>query len=262
MIASEKWAHDLRQWAIPSEIIEQAPESPWIHPPALFGVPDVIADTPSHQRAREAMPTGGSILDIGCGGGIAAFAAASPGGSVFGVDHQQEMLDMFAKTADARGLMHSEVLGDWPDVSPATPQADVVTCHHVVYNVQDIVPFLTALAAHATKRVVIELPQQHPLSVATPLWKHFWDLNRPTAPGPEDLMNVLTEMGIDAELELWTGEAFRQLELDKEVPINRVRLCLPESREAEIREVMEKIGPPPARPLATIWWDVKSSATN
>jgi SAM-dependent methyltransferase len=87
------------------------------------------------------------VLDVGCGGGRAAFAVAPPAGTVVGVDHQQGMLDAFAVTADARGLVHREVLGDWPDVAEATPVADVVVCHHVVYNVADLAPFVTALDA-------------------------------------------------------------------------------------------------------------------
>ena len=66
--AAEQWKKDLASWAIPQEILDQAVEKPWIHPPALFEIPDVIQDSLSHQRAREAMPDGGTVLDIGCGG--------------------------------------------------------------------------------------------------------------------------------------------------------------------------------------------------
>ena len=39
MKASKKWKSDLQAWAIPKEIIDQAPENPWIHPPVLFQIP-------------------------------------------------------------------------------------------------------------------------------------------------------------------------------------------------------------------------------
>lgn len=58
----------------------------------MFELPAVITDSPSHQRAREVNPS--SFLDIGCGGGIAAFATDA--NIVIGVDHQPEMLTMFA----------------------------------------------------------------------------------------------------------------------------------------------------------------------
>jgi SAM-dependent methyltransferase len=255
--AAQKWARDLAEWAIPESIMTQAPESPWIHPPAMFTLPSEIPDSPSHQRAREAMPSNGSVLDIGCGGGIAAFAIAPPAGTVIGVDHQDEMLKMFAESANAKGFEHQEVLGDWPDVSPQTPIADVVTCHHVAYNVAQIEPFLKALDSHATKRVVIEIPQQHPLSTMRDSWKHFWNLDRPVNPTPQDLIAVLAEMGIAADLELWQGPKLRPLNIEDDVRFLRIRLCLDSSRDQEIRQFLESQKPMESRALATIWWDVE-----
>ena len=255
--AGKKWEADLSQWAIPEYIMAQAPESPWIHPPAMFTLPTEIPENPSHQRAREAIPSGGSVLDIGCGGGIAAFAIAPPARTVIGVDHQSEMLKMFANSADEKGLNHQVVLGDWPDVSPQTPKADVVTCHHVVYNVAQIEPFLKALDSHATKRVVIELPQQHPLSTMRDSWKHFWDLDRPENPTPQNLIEVLAQMGIAANLELWEGPKLRPLSIDDDVRFLRIRLCLDSSRDSDIRQFLLAQEPMQSRSLATIWWDVK-----
>ena len=256
--AARKWATDLGEWAIPENIMAQAPESPWIHPPAMFTLPTEIPESPSHVRAREAMPAGGSVLDIGCGGGIAAFAIAPPAGTVIGVDHQAEMLEMFAQSATGKGLDHKEVLGDWPEVSPQTPQADVVTCHHVAYNVAEIEPFLAALDSHATKRVVIELPQQHPLSTMRNAWKQFWNLERPVNPTPQDLIEVLKQMGIEASLELWQGPKLRPLDIEYDIRFLRIRLCLDSTRDPEIREFLAAQEPMESRALATIWWDVKN----
>lgn len=252
---AEKWASDLSAWGIPQEILDQAPESPWIHPPAVFTLPEVIANTPSHERAREVLPEGGSVLDVGCGGGIATFAIAPPAGTVVGVDHQQEMLDMFATTADERELQHQEIFGDWPAVADQAPVVDVVTCHHVVYNVADIAPFLLALDAHADKRVVIEMPQNHPLASRRGAWQHFWNIERPVNPTPQDLMAVLTDLGIQANLELWEGPNVKALTLEDEVRFLRIRLCLDSSKDAEIRDFIQAEPASPTRALATIWWD-------
>ena len=254
--AAQKWAADLSEWSIPENIMAQAPESPWIHPPAMFALPTEIPDSPSHQRAREAMPAGGSVLDIGCGGGIAAFAIAPPAGTVIGVDHQPEMLTMFAQSAVNKSFDHNEVLGDWPNVSTQTPLADVVTCHHVAYNVADIEPFLAALDSHATKRVVLELPQQHPLSSMRNAWKHFWNLERPVNPTPQDLIEVLAQMGIEANLELWQGPKLRPLAIEDDVRFLRIRLCLDGSKDVAIRKYLESQQPVESRALATVWWDV------
>jgi SAM-dependent methyltransferase len=256
MNAAQKWKSDLEAWAIPKEIIEQAPESPWIHPPALFQIPQLIDLTPSHQKAFDALPDGGSILDIGCGGGIAAFAMGSKAHLVIGVDHQSEMLQMFTDNANQRHIDSKVYEGFWPEIENIVETADVAVAHHVVYNVQEIVPFIKAMSTHARKRVVLEMPQLHPLSNLSEAWKYFWKLDRPENPTPQDLMNVLGELGINAHLLLWEGNLRQERNLEDAVRFTRVRLCLPESRDSEIREFLENHPPIEVRPLATIWWDV------
>lgn len=253
--AAEQWKHDLSLWGIPQEILDQAVEKPWIHPPALFEIPDVIKDSLSHQRAREAMPTGGTVLDIGCGGGIGAFAITPPASHVIGVDEQEAMLQLFTANADKYGVTVETIQGQWPAVEDHTPIADVVTVHHVAFNVGDIVPFLKALDSHARKRVVIEVPTFHPMSNMNEGWKHFWDLIRPTVPAASDLINVLDEIGISATIEYFDGEIL----LDKKLPEGnsfiRRRLCLPEERQAELDAFLEAHPLPERRKLAVIWWD-------
>lgn len=256
MSAVADWKQALESWALPQSIIDQAEESPWIHPPALFTLPEVISMTPSHQAVADVLPKGGSILDIGCGGGIAAFAHTGRVGEVIGVDHQAEMLSMFAKNADDRGIQHQEFEGFWPAVAPEVPSADVITVHHVVYNVQDIEPFIQALSSHAKRRIVIEMPQHHPLSNMSDLWKHFWNLDRPTEPTHHAFLAVVKELGITAHAKEWESEMFRSLDLDQETHFTRIRLALPESRFDEVLEYLENHPRPLRRELATIWWDL------
>jgi SAM-dependent methyltransferase len=260
--AADRWARDLAAWHIPDRILNVAPRSPWIHPVELFRAPDEPApDSPSHARAKERLEAGNSVLDIGSGGGRAAFAVAPPATMVIGVDHQQGMLDSFADASQRRGLGHSEILGDWPDVADRTPVADVVVCHHVVYNVSDLGPFVTALNAHARRRVVLELPQHHPLRSIAPLWRHFWDLDRPDGPTSSDALAVVRGNGFDAQIEEWgdaaAGHALPRPPTAQQVEFMRIRLCLTPDRDAELAEVMAAT-PAPTRRLATIWWDPTS----
>ena len=255
MKASEKWAESLKNWSIPEEILAQAEQTPWIHPPALFTVPNTISDSPSHQKARELLEVGDSVLDIGCGGGIAAFACVPPAAKVLGVDHQQEMLDLFASEASKRKLSHFEYLGDWPDVAELVPTAEVVTCHHVVYNVSQIEKFLLELDKHASKRVLIEMPQSHPLSSMASAWKYFWNLERPVEPTPVLLLEVLNEFGINAELLQWEQETVSKIDFDQAAEFMRIRLCLPKSKLNEVQNFILENPEPKFRKLATIWWD-------
>jgi len=255
--AGTHWRESLAAWAIPQEILDQAPENPWIHPPVMFQLPEKIEDSISHQRAREAMPTGGTFLDIGCGGGIAAFAVTPPAAHLIGVDHQVEMLDMFAENARSRSVTSQVFEGFWPAIADLVPTADVAAAHHVVYNVPQIEDFLLAMNSRATKRVVLEMPQRHPLTTATALWKHFWNLDRPTEPTPSGLIMVLQELGIKANLELWDGSMRSEPDLDAQAHFSRIRLCLPEAREGEVLEFLKQEPKVAIRNLATIWWDIE-----
>ncbi len=258
MSSAERWREALDAWALPAEILNAAPQSPWIHPPVLFDVPSSIVPSPSHDRARAVLNEGATILDVGCGGGIAAFALTPPATHVIGVDHQPEMLTMFSENARARALSCETIEGFWPAVADRTPSADVVTAHHVVYNVGDIVPFLLALDDHARLRVVLEMPDHHPLTSMIEAWLYFWNLARPEGPTPADLVDVLRGIGIDAKREQWLGPMRVEQNLEQAAHYMRIRLCLPESREGDVREFLESHPATGARELSTIWWDVAS----
>ena len=255
--AAEQWKQDLASWAIPQDILDQAVEKPWIHPPALFEIPEEISDSLSHQRAREAMPVGGTILDIGCGGGVATFAITPPASHVIGVDEQAAMLDLYVKNANKYGVTSETILGQWPAVAVDTPIADVVTVHHVVFNVGEIEPFLAALNSHARKRVVIEAPVVHPMTNMSDGWKHFWNLIRPTVPKAGDLIDVLEEMGIKATIEYFESEILLDKKVEGANGFIRRRLCLPEERQGEIDAFLEANPRPDRRQLAVIWWDIR-----
>lgn len=254
--SADHWRQSLDAWAIPGEILKAAEESPWIHPLELFLVPDIIESSPSHDRAREALREGGAVLDVGCGAGIAAFALTPPAAHVIGVDHQAQMLVEFQVNAEKRGVTCATIEGFWPEAAHETPGADIVTAHHVVYNVGDIVPFLRALDDHARIRVVLEMPDHHPLSPMLAAWRHFWQLERPLAPTSSDLVDVLDEIGIQAHQQKWSGSMRMEQNLERAAHFMRIRLCLPSSREDEVREFLAAQPESSVRALSTIWWDI------
>lgn len=256
--AFDHWRVSLEKWAIPQEILDSAPESPWIHPVDNFRPRgDLRVSVPSRLRALEMLDgPEPSVLDIGCGGGRAAFGLVPPAVHVVGVDHQQGMLDVFAGEAAARGVRSTVILGDWPQVADRTPVCDVAVCHHVFYNVQELRKFVEALHSHARRRVVVELPLRHPLSNLSPAWRHFWSLERPVDPSADDALACVRSLGIDAHLETFSVEGWGQQEVtDAEVANTRIRLCLPAERDPDVRGFLAA-NPRTSRDLATIWWDV------
>jgi len=241
--AAARWAEQLARWAIPEQILAQAPVSPWQHDTAMFVVDDTLdRNTPAAEIARAVLPVGGgSVLDVGCGGGRAAMSLVPPAEQVIGVDQSPAMLAQFARAAAVAGARAVTIEGRWPDAAVVTPAADVVVCHHVAYNVADIEPFLLALTAHARLAVVLVLPPRHPLSAWNDAWRHFWGLERPTAPTADDFAEVLAGLGIDAER--WDVErpplAGATADPDSRVRSARRRLCLTADRDDELAAYLD-----------------------
>ena len=253
--AAQQWRDELAGWAIPDDILAAAPESPWGYPVEMFRASDEpAADTPSRRRALESLPAGGSVLDIGCGGGRASLALVPPAGRLIGVDASAELLAEFVAAADRAGVDHSEVLGTWPDVAPRAPDADVVVCHHVFYNVPELPAFAHMLTAHARRRVVVELTDRHPLAGLGPLWQRFHGISRPAGPGADLAVAVLVEAGIDVGVERFVRPS-RPADRDVIVALTRRRLCLTADRDPEVDEALGPDPSFPPRTAACLWGD-------
>ena len=253
MTALEQWRAELAAWAIPDEILAKAPEPPWGFPVELFRAGTEASDTPSREVALEALPAGGAVLDVGCGGGAASFALVPPAGRVIGVDSTAEMLTEYAAEAERRGVGHEEVAGAWPEVAAKAGVADVVACHHVFYNVADLPPFVEALTNAAQRRVVVEMTATHPLTTSGPLWRHFHGIDRPTGPTAELAMDVLRDLGIAPQSRAWSRPP-RDVPREAYVRLNRRRLCLPVDAEPEVDRLMADPSAT-SRDVVTIWWD-------
>jgi SAM-dependent methyltransferase len=253
--AGERWRRDLAAWAIPKEILERAPEPPWGFPPALFRADDAEQDTPSLRAALEALEKGGSVIDVGVGGGAASLPLAPAATSITGVDQSEAMLASFTAAATERGVSHRAVHGEWPAVAPEAGTADVVVCHHVFYNVPGLGPFVEALSQAARRRVVVEMTAVHPASTLSPLWRHFHRLERPTTPTYEDAVAVLAELGLRPDIETWDRPPRRRMVERRElVAFARRRLCLSPERDAEIEALLgERTSWAPAGGV-TLWW--------
>ena len=261
MSAATDWAEALAAWAIPKEILDAAPEGPWVFPPALFAwTPEradaEVAPTWSRERALEALPDGGSVLDVGVGGGRGSLPLVPPAALVVGVDPSADLLASFEASAERLGVAHQAVLGPWPAVAGEVAPQDVVVCNHVVYNVAELVPFATALTDHARRRVVVEMTADHPASNLNEAWRVLHGVERPTSPGAPDALAVLQEMGLDVHVDEgerpFTPAGGGRAEL---VAFARRRLCLGRERDAEVEALLGPDFEAPLRRVFTLWWD-------
>ena len=252
--AADTWASELAAWAIPDHIMAQAPESPWEFSPALFRPPlEPTPDTPSRIRAREALPEGGSVLDVGCGGGAAGLSLVPPAGRVTGFDQSRDLLDLFVARAAELGVLHEAVQGSWPDDAAGVGPADVVVCHHVAYNVQGLGAFAAALTSHARNRVVMELSGRHPRHGLNDLWQRFWDVDRPEGPTADDAVELLTDAGLQVSVER-SPRTNRSIPDEARVASVRKYLCLPADRDPEIAALLAD-RPEVVGEVVTLWWE-------
>ncbi|MFD0730708.1 class I SAM-dependent methyltransferase [Planotetraspora mira] len=251
------WRADLESWAIPDEILAKAPTNPWTHQVERFArrTGALLADPkgPTYERAREALPRGGSVLDVGAGTG----AASLPLGPALlvAVDENAGMLAELGR--QARGTAVQTVEGRWPDVADRTPVADVVVCAHVVFNVPDLAEFFVALDRHARRRVVLELPEIHPTSWLNPLWEHFHGLPRPATPTAADAVSIAEALGFDVAAERYPSPDTPFASAEEMAASACRRLCLDPGRASEVIKVATELGvwPAPRRTFVTMWWD-------
>ena len=265
----ERWRGDLAAWAIPEHITAAVPESPWVLPRQVFARrADRVSATPSgpsYQRAWAALDPPGSVLDVGSGAGAACLPLLPRATSLTAVDTDAEMLEKISERTAAAAIIVRTVLGRWPEAAAEAAAADVVTCHHVLYNVPAVRPFVTALTASARRTVVAEMTVQHPLVSLNALWLRFHGLRRPKSPTAEDLIQILEAMGLRPAHETWRRPGGRDYaSFDEMVDVTRRRLCLPSERAAEVADALADAGANPEDPedlgssgrdVVSIWWD-------
>jgi hypothetical protein len=194
---------------------------------------------------------------------------------VVGVDATPEMLRIFREAGAARGLTVETVEGAWPEVAGSVPTCDVALSGHVLYNVPDLPPFLSALTSHAHRRVVVELTDRHPLAWMNDLWERFHGLRFPSGPSADDAGTIVAELGADVhreELVTGPGRGHGGFERREDaVALARRRLCLTADRDDEVAEALgDRLRPdaeglwsagPLEQTIVTLWWDVAPSLT-
>jgi SAM-dependent methyltransferase len=271
----DRWRADLAAWAIPEHITAAVADSPWVLPRQVFArrADRVRAapSGPSFQRAWAALDPPGSVLDVGSGAGAACLPLLPRATCLTAVDTDAGMLERLSERVAQPAVTAATVLGPWPETAAQAGPADVVTCHHVLYNVPEVEPFVAALTASARRMVVVEMTAEHPLVALNPLWLKFHGLRRPESPTAGDLIGILAAMGLRPGHETWRRPGGRDYaSLGELVDVTRRRLCLPPERVGELADALVDAGVDPDRPaelassgreVVTIWWDGGAQGT-
>lgn len=255
--AAERWRIGVEGWAVPDRITEDAPE-PYValDPERFRWRPEADAlqpVRPSRRRALEALPEGGSVLDVGVGGGASSLGLVPRAGLLIGVDPLPGMLASFEASARQAGVAARAVLGGWPEVADQVEPVDVAVCHHAVYRVSDIEPFFAALTAAARHRVVIEISAHPPMVDLNPLWRAFHGRERTDRLVADDAEAVLAAMGLAVEREdLFLSPGERNVSPER-VAFVRSRVCVGPERDPEILTFLQQSVAADHQVVA-LWW--------
>ncbi len=255
--AAERWRRGVEGWALPDRLQEEAPE-PFValDPERFRWRPDADAlqpVRPSRRRALEALPEGGSVLDVGVGGGASSLGLVPKAGLIIGVDPLPDMLASFEASARDAGVAARAVLGGWPEVADQVEPVDVAVCHHAIYRVSEIEPFLAALTAAARCRVVLEVSAHPPMVDLNPLLRAFHGIERTDRLVADDAEAVLAAMGVAVEREdLFLSPGERDLSPER-VAFVRGRVCVGPERDAEILRFLtdREVGD---HQVVALWW--------
>lgn len=253
----DRWREALAARAVPQAILDNAPEPKTQLEPEMFRWrPEEDAKhpaRPSRRRALDALPDGGSALDVGVGGGASSLGLAPTVATITGVDASQGMLDLFEVSARDAGVATRAVLGSWPDIADEVGPADVVICHHALYGAAEIEDFLLALTSHARHRVVVEVSAQLPLARLDPLWEAFHGTQRPDCRVADEVCAVLAALGLAVEREDVALPARSANVSPEMVSFLRRRLYVGSDRDPDIEAYLKALQPQPQTVVA-LWW--------
>ncbi len=210
-----------------------------------------------------------TVLDVGAGTGRHTLPLAHHAQRVIAIDPSPTMLGFLREDAAAQQLSNIEVIeGAWPDAAAQAPSAEIVLSAHVLYPIEDIVPFLRALDERAGRLCFLHLMVQQPWFDQLGLWEAVHGEPRRPQPTYIDVVNVLHQLGCYANVEVaWveTARTFDGLEDAIERFSDTVAAGDDPARMQGLREALTKRLEPIEDgrlafrlhhyPLATVWWE-------
>lgn len=146
--------------------------------------------------ATGAEPPPASVLDVGGGFGAVAIPLAARGRRVTVVEPHPTMVELLERWMVEAGVESRIVTLQeaWPDASLHVGVHDVVVCSHVLYPIEEIVPFVRALVAASRRACLITLRMASAETTPPELFEELHGEPRTPQPTFTDLCAVLAAL--------------------------------------------------------------------
>ncbi|HYM14022.1 MAG TPA: class I SAM-dependent methyltransferase [Dehalococcoidia bacterium] len=199
-------------------------------------------EDPFFLSVRAATDAQSSVLDVGAGTGRHTLALAPHVRRVTAVDPSPAMLGLLREDVAAQRFGNVEAVeAEW--MAAEVEAADFVICSHVLYPIAEVVPFVRKLEEKARERVFIYL-RADPLPTDLGLWGEFYGVPLQHQPVHMDLINVLAQIGVFADVEVVSHRfTLTYGSIDEAVEQLRYGLCLRDgdaAAGARLRELLEE----------------------
>lgn len=158
--------------------------------------------------ATGAEPAPAAVLDVGGGFGAVAIPVALTGRRVTVVEPHPSMLELLGEwAAQVRVSDRIRVVqAPWPLAAPGSERHDVVVCSHVLYPIDDVVPFVEALLAAARRACLVTLRLAGIEQAPAALFRELHGEDPVPQPGFGDLCAVLAQLGLPFEATTYESE--------------------------------------------------------
>jgi hypothetical protein len=113
---------------------------------------------------------------------------------------------------------------------------------HVIYAIADIQAFVTKLAQHARHKVIMPTHMRPPMARFDPFWPWVYGEEKQPPPGAAEFMQVLWEMDIYPQLEMFAPvpwRAFQSRERALETLRQRLFVTPDTPQDARLQEAMQ-----------------------
>jgi cyclopropane fatty-acyl-phospholipid synthase-like methyltransferase len=199
-------------------------------------------DIEVNRLVREVTPAM-TMLDVGGGAGRFALPLALRCHHVTVVEPSPSMGGSLRHIAAEAGIDNISLVSKrWEDAE--VEPADMVLSAHVLYMIEDVCAFVAKVVAHARQKVLMLMFMRPPLARYAPFWHRVHGEDKHELPGAGELMQVLWEMDIYPDLEMFEprpSRTFKDWQTALETLRRRIHVRQGTTEDARLQEAMQEL---------------------